>query len=242
MTDRPIIFSAPMICSLWDGHKTNTRRILKPQPERTDTGWWHLRGASGGGCFCDDENDLGRLAVDYVRYAPGDRLWVRENWRPTYDGLREGRPRSQCRACVNLGNKAAREKRRARDPDAYKADAAKWNKQVREKRGPEKERAFNRKSALRRYGMTLECFDRLFAEQGNACAICRSTEKRTRWVVDHDHQTGAVRGILCSLCNTGLGQFADDCGRLKAAILYLEAHDARVSAAQAIGRGKWRRA
>lgn len=152
-------------------------------------------------------------------------------------GLREGRPRSQCRACVNRGNKAAREKRRARDPEAYKADTARWNKRVRENRGPEKERQFNRKSALRRYGMTHACFDRLFAAQGHACAICKETGTGIRWVVDHDHSTGAVRGILCSPCNVGLGVFRDDPARLGAAISYLKSPPTPF---ERVGRGKWR--
>lgn len=78
------------------------------------------------------------------------------------------------------------------------------------------------------YGLSPERFEALMAEQGNACAICRSTEWPGKHPgtphVDHDHQTGEVRGLLCGPCNTGLGQFGDDPARLRAAIEYLEAH------------------
>lgn len=75
MTDRPILFSAPMVRALVAGSKTQTRRILKV--ETTDTGWFHLKNG-GGGCFCDSEEDLKRVAVDYTPFAVGDRLWVKE--------------------------------------------------------------------------------------------------------------------------------------------------------------------
>jgi len=60
------------------------------------------------------------------------------------------------------------------------------------------------------YGMSSEDFQRLFDEQEGSCAICRKTlriEKmgKDRAVVDHDHSTGKVRGILCSPCNLSLG-------------------------------------
>jgi predicted nucleic acid-binding Zn ribbon protein len=75
------------------------------------------------------------------------------------------------------------------------------------------------------YGLTPEHYDEMMTTQGNACAICRSTEWPGKHPgtphVDHDHTTGEVRGLLCGPCNTGLGQFGDDPARLRAAIEYL---------------------
>ena len=62
------------------------------------------------------------------------------------------------------------------------------------------------------YGLTPEEFDRMESEQGNRCRLCgehpKGTSVRTmRLVVDHDHATGAVRGLLCQPCNRALGWF-----------------------------------
>jgi hypothetical protein len=72
------------------------------------------------------------------------------------------------------------------------------------------------------YGIGTEDYAQMLAEQWNACAICRApytTEKRL--VIDHDHETGKVRGLLCSACNKGLGNFRDSREHLQAAISYL---------------------
>jgi hypothetical protein len=84
-----------------------------------------------------------------------------------------------------------------------------------------------------RFGLSRAAFDAMFEAQGKACAICRSPRPggKNFWSVDHDHsccpssdQTcgQCVRGILCSRCNHGLGNFKDDIDRLGAAIRYLE--------------------
>jgi len=57
------------------------------------------------------------------------------------------------------------------------------------------------------YNLEPEMFARLEEEQQGRCAIC---DKEEKLMVDHDHDTGEVRGLLCRKCNTGLGFFGDD--------------------------------
>lgn len=84
---------------------------------------------------------------------------------------------------------------------------------------------YDRRQNLRRkYGITPEEFDALLDVQGGRCAICGSDIPKHnggRFVVDHDHETGAVRGLLCGPCNSGLGSFGDDPERLTKAVDYL---------------------
>lgn len=77
-------------------------------------------------------------------------------------------------------------------------------------------------SRRRYYGITVEETEALLAEQGGKCPICGTSEPKGRgWHVDHCHETGAVRGILCGRCNMGLGCFSDDAERLALAVEYL---------------------
>lgn len=72
------------------------------------------------------------------------------------------------------------------------------------------------------YGISPEEYERLFQSQGGRCAICRTDQPNGKgFHLDHDHATGAIRGILCSSCNNGLGRFRDDPAHLQAAIAYL---------------------
>lgn len=68
---------------------------------------------------------------------------------------------------------------------------------------------------------------RILAEQGGRCAICRTGAPlgpQRRWHMDHDHATGALRGVLCAACNTALGLAGDSPERLRAMAAYLEQH------------------
>lgn len=80
-----------------------------------------------------------------------------------------------------------------------------------------------------KYGLSVEEFAARVEAQGGACAVCTDQftvlaalfSGRTVWHVDHDHETGAVRGVLCFRCNAGLGSFKDDPERLSRAASYL---------------------
>jgi hypothetical protein len=107
MTDKPIVFSAPMVRALLDGRKTQTRRVLKPQPEVVTHG--HV-GALGGGCYPyrwlvsehgptvygSNPQDFARRVAERTPYAEGDRLWVREQWSGPH-AWRETLPRNRQR-------------------------------------------------------------------------------------------------------------------------------------------------
>lgn len=83
--------------------------------------------------------------------------------------------------------------------------------------------ARRREVTLQSYGLSVAEFDALLEEQGNKCAVCSSEDPgpKGRFVVDHDHETGRVRGLLCHYCNVGIGHFSDDPERLIAAWTYL---------------------
>lgn len=80
---------------------------------------------------------------------------------------------------------------------------------------------------VKRFGITLENFTAMLVQQGGVCAICgqpplNTNRRNWRLNVDHCHKTGAVRALLCSNCNNGLGCFHDDAALLRKAISYLE--------------------
>lgn len=79
------------------------------------------------------------------------------------------------------------------------------------------------------YGITLKDYEDMYEKQQGLCSICGTEgfvmdEKRHKMklVVDHCHETGAIRGLLCHNCNRALGLFHDDVGRFEKAIDYLK--------------------
>jgi len=81
-------------------------------------------------------------------------------------------------------------------------------------------RAYLRRRRLRDYGLTEDDVAELSAQQNGRCRICERLPPRL--VIDHDHVSGIVRGLLCDGCNRGLGFFEDDAARLSAAVAYLK--------------------
>lgn len=75
----------------------------------------------------------------------------------------------------------------------------------------------------RQYSLTLPAYADLFDRQGRRCAICEDEPKRQRLVVDHDHKTGEIRGLLCDRCNRFLLKYSkEDPAILRRAAGYLD--------------------
>lgn len=117
---------------------------------------------------------------------------------------RRGRLTSHCKAC-----KADAAKRwRAANP--HKARERYWSNPVAERE----------RHLVRKYGVDGVAYDRMFASQAGTCAICKRTQARSL-DVDHDHKSGAVRGLLCTSCNRMIGHAGDCAETLDAAAGYL---------------------
>jgi hypothetical protein len=76
------------------------------------------------------------------------------------------------------------------------------------------------------FGITLEDYDRMYAEQKGSCAICgRYQSQLSKFLgVDHNHETNAVRGLLCRACNAAIGLLQDKVKMLESAAKYLRKH------------------
>lgn len=107
-----------------------------------------------------------------------------------------------------------------RNREAARKRSSKWRE-----RNPEQTVTHSRKYFLRtKFGLTLEDYDLMLNAQAGVCAICE-TDDTSPWgvfCVDHCHETGRVRGLLCHRCNVAIGQARDDPILLRRAADYLE--------------------
>jgi hypothetical protein len=111
----------------------------------------------------------------------------------------------------------------------YLSNPEKWKKRSRDwsTNNPEKRKRIQRNTDLQNlYGITTAEFESQKNKQEGRCAICMDPlmAGKNGAHVDHDHQTGKTREILCAPCNKGLGQFRDSIPRLSAAVMYLQKH------------------
>lgn len=112
--------------------------------------------------------------------------------------------------------------RRAADPEKFRAKSRAWYAEHKEERI-----AARRVNHLaEKYGLTPLQVEKMIRKQKGKCAICKQPPTG-RWKtlhVDHDHETGKVRGMLCYRCNLALGQFKDSLDLVKSAAAYLARH------------------
>lgn len=113
--------------------------------------------------------------------------------------------RSTCRACLSEQDRVRYHARRKTNPDYQES---------------------NRNSRYKYlYGITTEDYNLLLEKQHHKCALCKrhDDEFKTRLAVDHDHNTGEIRGLLCRGCNLALGRLGDTEESLLRVIKYLKA-------------------
>lgn len=120
------------------------------------------------------------------------------------------RPRYRCR------NKVREEKQRS--PNSARRLVA---LRAAYKASPENARVTRRRTTLRKYGLDEQAFRLMAERQNERCALCGDVDPL---VVDHDHDTGTVRDLLCSTCNTALGMAGDDPSLLRRMAEYVERH------------------
>lgn len=160
-------------------------------------------------------------------------------------GKRQGRCKP-CRTAYNLEKKAYRDKwyleNRERlsilnknyvekNKDKIQAYKAQWHLENKERMNEKSRQNYlnsdrdiwRDKELQKHYGITLAERNQILDSQGGGCAICGAKDDVTgkELSVDHCHETGIVRGILCSLCNTGIGMLGDDSSSVQKALDYL---------------------
>lgn len=159
--------------------------------------------------------------------------------KPTAPFVRSARDTKRCRVCGGLKDvgefsgrrrvcddcRAENEKKRRRNASAYEREKERLRSEKRRTHPSMKEyqKSYHYSWRLMGYGLTPEAFDELLRNQSYRCLICGD---ETRLVVDHNHTTGKVRGLLCDPCNRGIGLFRERVESLESAIRYLTKHGA----------------
>ncbi len=130
------------------------------------------------------------------------------------DNLRKIGIRCKCKECCKAETIEWREKNRSE----YNNYAAAWRA-----KNPDKQHATDIK---RHYKLSIEEYNSMLAAQKLGCKICGKQHdpslKRGRLYVDHCHNSGQVRGLLCSACNSAIGYFNHDASIMRKAIAYLK--------------------
>lgn len=142
----------------------------------------------------------------------------------------------RCKRCDSIAGKIKYKKNKEKiilnsktwannNPEKRKEITGRWYEN-----NKEQAKKSTRNSRLKsEYGITEEQFEEMLKSQNSCCKICGSTESNVsthnKLVVDHNHETSKVRGLLCNKCNLGLGRFNDDIELLRKAVKYLEEND-----------------
>lgn len=125
----------------------------------------------------------------------------------------------------------------AKNPKKALEYAAKYRKQHKEKlkneareyRKNNKDYVFNAsvRKLEKNYNLTLEMYNAILKIQNHCCAICLKNlnNSKRKPDVDHNHNTGQVRGLLCTNCNTGIGMFKENIDFFNRALIYIDKYN-----------------
>lgn len=179
---------------------------------RTPENTYDQKGRTVGGCkICGRERDK-------ARRQPGfKRQYTHTHCKQGHERTPENRASNgQCRPC-----KLEKIKEWWASRPLYKQT---WRSNMRRSNW----HGVNLEHIKTRYGLTLSEYEEMMYRQKGNCAACKRTldvsKPKTSPHIDHDHVTGKVRGILCRMCNIGIGHFDDDTEAMLAAVSYLKKH------------------
>lgn len=183
---------------------------------------WRRRGVAGSpvpvrglvkrcsfdGCGRRSRSD-GLCASHYLQKFKGKKLTpIRE---PVDTTARDGEGRKECTACHAW----------------LPVDQFYANSGTRDGLATKCKRCHKGGAIANKYLIGIDEYEAMLEAQGGACAICGGVNADGRKLfIDHDHLTGAVRGLLCNRCNRGIGNLRDDITLLASAIVYLRQHEA----------------
>lgn len=193
-------------------HDEYNRRWRERNPD-----YWRIRYAA-----MTPEEQAVRRAQRHAAYAR------RRDAEPDKEAAR-ARHAAAARARRDADPEDARAKARARyaaDPERFRGYARRYGERNRER--------LQATQLVRYYDLTQDRYDAMFVAQGGLCAICQEPERAVlrgvvkRLCVDHDHETGRVRALLCARCNRAVGMMQDDPELLSLAAGYLTFHRGEV--------------
>ena len=142
--------------------------------------------------------------------------------KKTKDGLQ-----CYCIACFKLTSKQWY----VLNKEHSKSKSVTWNKANKDKRSKISNNWYQKNiskvkgiALKREYNLSMEQYDQLLSQQNNCCMVCHKNQVlfKKKLAVDHCHETGKIRGLLCDGCNRGLGFLKDSIEVLESAITYLK--------------------
>lgn len=139
-------------------------------------------------------------------------------------GRNKGKLIARCVSCIREVNREGSREHYRRNPELGRQRSKQFAKN-----NPDYVWGLSVQRLLDKYGLTIDSYHALAERQNFLCAMCgcEPPERRTQFdnfVIDHDHKTGKVRGLLCNTCNVSLGMLKDDPDIAMKAALYLEHH------------------